>query len=75
VSWIAGSAPEKQPIQAQVRIRHKHVPEAASIAWDEGSAARIRFDTPVRAVAPGQAAVFYRGDQVLGGGWIVGPLE
>ena len=37
--------------------------------------ARVVFDAPVRAVAPGQAAVFYDGDVVLGGGWIAGPLE
>jgi tRNA-specific 2-thiouridylase len=33
----------------------------------------VHFDEPVRAVAPGQAAVFYDGDVVLGGGWIAGP--
>ncbi len=37
----------------------------------EGSRARVRFDEPQRAVTPGQATVFYRGDEVVGGGWIV----
>jgi tRNA-specific 2-thiouridylase len=37
----------------------------------DGSA-EVAFEAPVRALTPGQAAVFYRGDQVLGGGWIAG---
>ena len=37
--------------------------------------ARVIFDAPVRAVAPGQAAVFYQGDVVLGGGWIASSLR
>lgn len=60
VSWAA-----EAPSRASVRIRHRHVPAAASV---EGS--RVVFDQPQRAVTPGQAAVFYDGEAVLGGGTI-----
>jgi tRNA-specific 2-thiouridylase len=56
-----------------VRVRHRH--EGAPARREPGAdAALVRFDAPVRAVAPGQAAVFYRGDEVLGGGWIAGSV-
>ena len=41
----------------------------------EGNETRVWFDEPQRAVTPGQAAVFYRGEELLGGGYIVGPLD
>ncbi len=69
VSWIAGSAPEG-PVRALVRVRHRHAGATATITADAGGAASVAFDEPVVAVAPGQAAVFYAGDAVLGGGWI-----
>lgn len=66
--------PEGAEIRVEVQIRHRAAPVPASVVID-GDRAQIRFDQPVRAVAPGQAAVIYRGDQVLGGGWIVAPRE
>ncbi len=55
---------------AQVQIRHRSRPAAARIERQEGSRALLCFDEPQRAVTPGQAAVFYDGEVVLGGGWI-----
>ncbi|WCT75224.1 tRNA 2-thiouridine(34) synthase MnmA [Sphingomonas naphthae] len=61
MNWIGG--PSHEPITAKVRSLAKPVP-----ARMEGD--RILFDSPEYGVAPGQAAVLYAGDRVLGGGWI-----
>jgi tRNA-uridine 2-sulfurtransferase len=75
VNWIAVER-LAAPVRAHVKIRHRHVPASA---WIEPLAesnspahphVRVRFDEPQRAITPGQAAVFYDGDCVLGGGWI-----
>lgn len=55
---------------ATVKIRHRHEPSAAMLEPLDSSRVRVHFAVPQRAVTPGQAAVFYSGDQVLGGGWI-----
>lgn len=60
-----------EAFQAEVRIRHRHTPAAASIELGKDATATIRFDEPQRAPAPGQAAVIYSGDVVLGGGTIL----
>lgn len=67
--WVAG-APPAAPVRAQVRVRHRHAGAAACVEPAPDAAATIRFDAPVEAVTPGQAAVFYDGERVLGGGWI-----
>jgi len=69
VNWISFAAPE-QPIEAMVRIRNRHEPAAAVITALDATSARVCFLAPQRAITPGQAAVFYAGEQVLGGGWI-----
>ncbi len=71
VSWIAGGPPAGT-VRASVRVRYRHEGAPAKIEPLSGDRARVVFDDPVRAVAPGQAAVFYDGDIVLGGGWIAG---
>jgi tRNA-specific 2-thiouridylase len=69
--WTSIDPPER-PIRAAVRIRHRSPEVEATIEPREGDSARIAFDEPVRAVAPGQSAVFSRGDVVLGGGTLTG---
>src|SRR5262249_55864054 len=53
----------------QVRVRHRHGGAPARVIHQQGRLT-VHSQVPLRAVAPGQAAVFYRGDEVLGGGWI-----
>ena len=69
VNWVSCRTPEA-PLHAYAKIRHKHEPAAATIEALGMNRARITFDAPQRAITPGQAAVFYDGDRVLGGGWI-----
>ena len=73
--WNAVSAPEPaaggEPVRGLARIRRGHSPQAAAATGLGGGRVRIGFEEPVRAPAPGQAAVLYDGEGwVLGGGWI-----
>jgi hypothetical protein len=69
VSWIAG-APPTAPRRALAQIRYQHAAAAGQLTPLPTAGARFDFDAPQPAVAPGQAAVFYDGDEVIGGGWI-----
>jgi len=70
VNWIS-IEPPSEPVRAEVKIRNKHAAAPATIApSSDAGRVEVRFDDPQRAVTPGQAAVFYAGDLVLGGGWI-----
>src|SRR5437773_1340731 len=69
LNWVS-IAPPPVPLRASVKIRHKHDPAPASVEPIGQNCMRITFDTPQRAITPGQAAVFYDGDRVLAGAWI-----
>jgi tRNA-specific 2-thiouridylase len=66
--WVAGAPPER-PIDVRVKVRHRHEGEDGVVTAHAGGAS-VRLARPVRGVAPGQAAVFYAGDEVVGGGRI-----
>ncbi len=70
VNWIAGAAPGSG-IRASVQIRYRHAPASAIVVPLDAGRVRVEFDAPQPAITPGQATVFYDGDEVLGGGWIV----
>src|SRR6185295_5250461 len=69
VNWIALEKPDA-PVRAEVRVRYRHQPAPATITPLENNRVRVVFAEPQRAITPGQATVFYRGDEVVGGGWI-----
>ena len=60
----------EEPFEATVKIRYAHPGAAAIVYPQRDGTARVTLRVPQRAVTPGQAAVCYRGDEVLGGGWI-----
>jgi tRNA-specific 2-thiouridylase len=70
LNWISIPSLTSE-VRAQVKIRHRHEPASATLRPTDSDEIVVDFDEPVRAVTPGQAAVFYQGDEVLGGGWIV----
>ena len=73
-SWVAGEPPTDGPFEAQVRIRYQGE-DAPAVVEPTAGGFRVEFREPQRAVAPGQSAVVYRGDEVLGGGRIVESLR
>ncbi|HEY3102889.1 MAG TPA: tRNA 2-thiouridine(34) synthase MnmA [Pyrinomonadaceae bacterium] len=70
VNWIAFDN-QAEPVRAEVRVRYRHTAAPATITPQPNNRARVKFDEPQRAITPGQATVFYRDDEVVGGGWIV----
>jgi tRNA-uridine 2-sulfurtransferase len=69
VNWIGGTPPA-DPVRVAAQIRHRHPAAPATVTATGDDTVRVVFDEPQTAVTPGQAVVFYRGDEVLGGGWI-----
>ena len=68
INWI-GKAPSL-PIDVDTRVRYRSKETASKIFPQGKSTALVRFKNPQAALTPGQGAVFYRGDEILGGGWI-----
>ncbi len=72
VSYVGGT-PTLGPVEITAKIRYKS-PEAQAILFPKGSQAEVEFLTPQRAITPGQAVVFYRGEELIGGG-VIARLE
>jgi len=73
-NWISFASPPAT-LEATAKIRYNHVGTPATITPTDGNRARVKLHVPQRAIAPGQAAVFYQGDLVVGGGWILPPAK
>ena len=71
VNWIAGEPPVA-PVRVEAQIRYRHAAAPAVVTAIAQGRAQVAFNQPQRAITPGQAVVFYDGDEVLGGGWIDG---
>jgi tRNA-specific 2-thiouridylase len=69
---LISTAELREPMRVAVKIRHKHQPAPAMIESTGPDQIQVTFDQPQRAITPGQGAVFYDGDIVVGGGWIEG---
>ncbi len=69
VNWIAGDPPDGAT-RVTARIRHRHHDAPATVVSTGGETAHVCFDEPQDAISPGQAVVFYDGEDVVGGGWI-----
>ena len=68
INWIADIP--REPVDTDTRIRYRHRAVASVVTPVGDDAAVVRFDQPQAAVTPGQGAVFYKGEEVIGGGWI-----
>ncbi len=70
LNWVSLAEPSG-PIRVSIKIRHRHEPALATLYLTRPDEVEAIFDEPQRAVTPGQSAVFYQGDEVAGGGWIL----
>jgi len=68
INWIIPQ--EKKQMLVNVRLRYRHKAAPAIIFHENSETVRVEFDAPQSAITPGQGAVFYKDDEVLGGGWI-----
>lgn len=77
--WVRGLNMGKyaeltNPLEAVTKIRYKNAGTASTL-YQEGNRMKVIFDADVKGIAPGQSAVFYEGDDVIGGGWIESSFE
>ena len=70
MNWLIPPPAGDDTFECQVQIRYQHRPAKATATLRNDGAVALSFPKPVRAITPGQAAVFYDGDKVLGRGWI-----
>jgi tRNA-specific 2-thiouridylase len=70
LNWVSIPEPTDS-IRVAIKIRHRHEPAMATLRVISADQIEAKFDDPQRAITPGQSAVFYQGDEVAGGGWIV----
>jgi tRNA-specific 2-thiouridylase len=69
INWIETEPPDK-PVSVQTRIRYRHQEAESILTPLDRYTAKVRFSEAQYAITPGQAAVFYQGERVIGGGWI-----
>lgn len=69
-SWVSPGSVSRDTLHAKTHIRYRHRGVDSELTFLPDNRVHVRFKTPQRAVAPGQAAVFYQGQSVAGGGWI-----
>jgi tRNA-specific 2-thiouridylase len=70
ISWLGEMPSVEEPFFCDVQVRYRHKPSKAKIDFISVDEGMVCFDEPQFAIAPGQAAAFYRGNELLGGGWI-----
>ena len=70
LNWISIPA-LTEPMRVEAKIRHRHDARPATLTPNGDGTVTALFDEPQRAITPGQAAIFYQGDEVVGGGWII----
>jgi tRNA-specific 2-thiouridylase len=68
INWIGGEP--SAPMEIHTRVRYRSQEVAATVIPGDRNTALVRFKEPQASITPGQGAVFYRSDEVLGGGWI-----
>lgn len=73
VNWLV--EPPTKPLRCQAKIRYRALAAPAEVHLLDQEDVRVDFDDPQSAITPGQAVVFYDGEQVLGGGWINSPAR